>query len=115
MPKPLSKHFASLHLLSSHIQSPIHPTKVGDDPHKQQHQEWQVAGPIWPFCSVCVHTPVPAKCTRALFDRAMPALIPAGRVEGQLIITMRICGEKRQKHISFFPENFTLKRTQINT
>lgn len=60
--------------------------------HKQHHQEWQVAESSCPFCSMCTHTPAPAKCIHAVFDGSVPTSIPAGRAVGQQIILMKAYG-----------------------
>ena len=85
---------------------------VGGDPSKQPHQEWQVEGPSWPFCSMCIHIPAPAKHARALFDCPMPALIPACRAIGQQIIMMGTCGEKRRAHVGRPSQGCFLKEDQ---
>lgn len=108
----MSRHFARLNF--SLQPQPVTPQSWGVTQANSSTRSGRWQDPSG-LCAVCTHTSALAKCARALLDWAMPALLPACRADGQQKISMRICGEKRQKQIGCLPEDFTLKRIQMNT
>lgn len=104
----VSKHFASLHFLSSYIQ-------CQGDPGKHQHWEWQVAGPSWPLSRMCIQSLGPAKCTRAVLDPAVPALMPACRAAGQQILRMGLCREESCRHTRLLSRGLSWKEDPRST
>lgn len=102
-------------VLPSFIFSPAtsshHPLPhVGGDQSKQQYQEWQVAGPSWPFCSVYSH-PIPCQM-RPCFIYPEHASMQSCRTTNNYGEDLQ--GEELETHWGAFL-NFSLKSIPINT